>query len=174
MYYKVVSSKSQCSSEVFQYKVGKWHDCKETENKTPFFVFTNFDAATTFLHAHVNQGYVYKCEIQGEKTFDKNLGRINDYKDNAVFADKVKLVQRICTDERIHLAVGMVFRIKNTKRYVQVNDNMDLVHLGGKNHGNYYNVAYHNDFTVDLEQRHKLTYCPKAKVTVTVTVPKRK
>ena len=169
-YYKVVSCDNMSHRNSFQYEIGKWHHRNETAFCTSFFVFTTLEAAEDFRDEFMNGGSIYECEIKGRSLTDPQLGHITEFKDNAVFATSVKLIPQPLIES------GMVFRVKRTKKYVQLmeydEEQLTLIYIGGKTHGKYYDdETYSLDKTMyEFQQDYpELVYCPNAKVEINIT-----
>lgn len=175
-YYKVVEittdGKMEACANSFKYTPQKWHNKSETDRGNPFFVFTTLEEANNYMRDYRQ---LWECEVVNPHTNDIVLGNITDYKNNAVFCDSVKLIQRINGDgksyEFIPLKDGMVFRVKRTKTLLMYSKGRNkLVYAGGKYHGEVYDEDVScNDVTM-LCTDHYLVYLPGTKVKTTVQI----
>ena len=170
-YYKVVCDNNMSHRYSFEYTVGKWHHKNETMYGTSFFVFTTLEAAEDFRDEYMYGGLIYECEIKGKSLTDPELGHITRFKDNAVFAESVRLIPQPS------IKSGMVFRVKRTKKYVQLmeydEEQLTLIYIGGKTHGKYYDEETYglDEYMIEFQQNYpELVYCPNAKVQINIEV----
>lgn len=169
-YYKVVTpdsdGKLRSGRHNIVYTPQKWKTKASTPCKTPFFVFTELEAAINYAEEHDD---IWECQVDKAFTNDKELGDISEYKDNAAFANKVMLTKRV-KKGCVWLSEEMYFRVKNSNQYVQVDSsNTDLLYVGGPNHEEVYGDLYDCDFVEEVEQKYGVVYCPGIKLEIKIT-----
>lgn len=176
MYYKAVYNSYEglkSHRNNFIYTPKKWHHKKETAYGNSFFVFTTLAETQSFINSFGNSNYeIWECKVKNPHKYDDELGYIDNYKNNAVFADSVMLTKRYVEHEQTYLEDGMVFRIKGKSQYLQYDaEDQILKHLSSNKYLEEYDYGVvYSDTVEELEDECDVVYCPKAKVKLTVTV----
>lgn len=149
----------------FKYKPNVWHKKSETATGNSFFVFTTVEEAKTFNRQFgCCKGEIWECKVRNPRTYDKELGYIHGYKQNAVFASSVMLTKKYVETP---LVSGMIFRMTGTKDYyVFDKDECELKSVASSDFlVSYISTGYTT--VEELVDDCNLVYCPNAKLKLT-------